>query len=76
MDRNTVRLHGQRGQDNVALRTEGVDRNVYCAFNLRFPKVALRTEGVDRNGNDDDSEPPDPVALRTEGVDRNLRLKI
>ena len=33
----------------VALRTEGVDRNLYDGFVERYSHVALRTEGVDRN---------------------------
>ena len=37
-------------QAHVALRTEGVDRNVFRQILMRhFVDVALRTEGVDRN---------------------------
>ena len=57
----------------VALRTEGVDRNVrYRDGAVRKAGVALRTEGVDRNTSS--SKRPCQlvfVALRTEGVDRN-----
>ena len=55
----------------VALRTEGVDRNVYAIPIKALPQVALRTEGVDRNASINDGKPYVDVALRTEGVDRN-----
>ena len=55
----------------VALRTEGVDRNLKTITGSRFCQVALRTEGVDRNSLADAKILSDAVALRTEGVDRN-----
>ena len=33
----------------VALRTEGVDRNIHDRDAIGYTPVALRTEGVDRN---------------------------
>ena len=36
-------------QQKVALRTEGVDRNIRCVMVRMVERVALRTEGVDRN---------------------------
>ena len=57
----------------VALRTEGVDRNIPILIGrLRLFLVALRTEGVDRNCMQLTEFIQQQVALRTEGVDRNL----
>ena len=57
--------------NQVALRTEGVDRNSDAHLNKYRPFVALRTEGVDRNDDEFTHFHWLLVALRTEGVDRN-----
>ena len=44
-----VRLHHHCVDVRVALRTEGVDRNVSDEKTPSLLEVALRTEGVDRN---------------------------
>ena len=63
---------------NVALHTEGVDRNqMYTTPSGDVAAVALHTEGVDRN-----LQISGPqfhrvaVALHTEGVDRNEKLGV
>ena len=55
----------------VALREEGVDRNVCVRHESSAPAVALREEGVDRNFVFRVVQPYQWVALREEGVDRN-----
>ena len=57
----------------VALLTEGVDRNANRANNAILLKVALLTEGVDRNPVQVAAGAVAGVALLTEGVDRNVR---
>ena len=58
----------------VALRTEGVDRNMWWGVRKAARSlVALRTEGVDRNLFDLTKSKRAFVALRTEGVDRNKK---
>ena len=42
-------LKPQKAWKTVALRTEGVDRNLNAPQMILFGLVALRTEGVDRN---------------------------
>ena len=62
---------------NVALRTEGVDRNWKMLRQDTLHRVALRTEGVDRNAKLSFAVYADSlVALRTEGVDRNFPISI
>ena len=55
----------------VALLTEGVDRNVQGRGRTVHGLVALLTEGVDRNLCALDQLADQRVALLTEGVDRN-----
>ena len=56
----------------VALLTEGVDRNHLDRVVQKRLRVALLTEGVDRNSSTYiPMRPSVPVALLTEGVDRN-----
>ena len=55
----------------VALRKEGVDRNMMVLGIARSALVALRKEGVDRNKRTVAHIPHALVALRKEGVDRN-----
>ena len=57
---------------SVALRKEGVDRNISDMIVISFDVVALRKEGVDRNIVKKWVADVDNVALRKEGVDRNL----
>ena len=56
----------------VALHTEGVDRNGSPCQDLSIAgRVALHTEGVDRNLSAAALSAAALVALHTEGVDRN-----
>ena len=56
----------------VALPTEGVDRNIHKEIYSAWSAVALPTEGVDRNYPPTESRTfREMVALPTEGVDRN-----
>ena len=50
MDRNPGAAAGEYRGRTVALRKEGVDRNINQGKETRdFSRVALRKEGVDRN---------------------------
>ena len=60
----------------VALPTEGVDRNGGAAGLSRASHVALPTEGVDRNLPRRPWRRGAAVALPTEGVDRNYTLQL
>ena len=67
MDRNLKTITGSRFCQ-VALRTEGVDRNSLADAKILSDAVALRTEGVDRNLLGPMTRPLLTVALRTETV--------
>ena len=61
--------------ENVALLTEGVDRNAFwLQKTLPSGCVAFLTEGVDRNMTKRMGIRDGAVALLTEGVDRNTNV--
>ena len=59
----------------VALRKEGVDRNLLLDQRGNLALVALRKEGVDRNHHYEWVWQVPMVALRKEGVDRNPTVR-
>ena len=71
MDRNDS-IRGQHRHGQVALLTEGVDRNtIEQLWTSILGVVALLAEGVDRNEARKAAAEYDDVALLAEGVDRN-----
>ena len=74
MDRNFSNP-GEKERKQVALLTEGVDRNSeVCKHRVIVAEVALLTEGVDRNAAGLQSNTGRTVALLAEGVDRNRSI--
>ena len=73
MDRNPGAAAGEYRGRTVALRKEGVDRNINQGKETRdFSRVALRKESVDRNHFCAGAvNSKCRVALRKESVDRN-----
>ena len=64
MDRNPGAAAGEYRGRTVALRKEGVDRNINQGKETRdFSRVALRKEGVDRNSMYHNTPPADMQSL-------------
>ena len=64
MDRNPGAAAGEYRGRTVALRKEGVDRNINQGKETRdFSRVALRKEGVDRNSMYHNTTPADMQSL-------------